>query len=92
MARIARAAVTGRHVPDAEIDDSIARVPRSVKSLAPFVQFHATVDNSAEIPHLVEYCDQEACYCCKEKQWSPLSELLLPGREPHAAKLKGSIG
>lgn len=58
----ARALVTGRHVPVEEIDDSIARVPRSVAMLAPLADFVAVVDNSGKKPHLVQYCDAEECY------------------------------
>ena len=57
-----RAAVTGRHVPEAEIDDSMRRVPAAVGLLAPLADFLAVVDNSADTPHLVEYCDGGTCY------------------------------
>jgi hypothetical protein len=59
---LSRAAVTGRHVPEAEIDDSMRRVPASVGLLAPLADFLAVVDNSADTPHLVEYCDAGTCY------------------------------
>ena len=69
----ARAAVTGRHVPLAEIDDSITRVPASVRRLSPLVDFLAVVDNSAENqPHLVEYCDRGECRLCID-EWSELA-------------------
>ena len=74
---LSRAAVTGRHVPVEEIDDSIRRVPRSVQSLAPLADFIAVVDNSAERPFLVEYCDRDACYTCID-EWDQLSNRLEP--------------
>ena len=68
-----RAAVTGRHVPEHEVDDSILRVPKSVRRLAPFLDFLAVIDNSAEVPHLVEYCDEQGCNLCLD-DWVQLSE------------------
>ena len=68
-----RAATTGRHVPEREIDDSIHRVPKSVRRLAPYLNFLAVIDNSAEVPHLVEYCDEAACHVCLD-DWEVFSE------------------
>ena len=73
-----RAAVTGRHVPVGEIDDSIARVPRSVQQLRTLVDFLAVVDNSADRPYLVEYCDGETCQLCLD-DWGQLSARLAAG-------------
>lgn len=69
---LSRAAVTGRHVPVREIDDSLERVPRSVKLLQPFADFLAVVDNSADRPYLVEYCDRESCRPCFN-EWEQLA-------------------
>lgn len=70
-----RAVITGRHVPISEIDDSIARVPRSVKQLREFLDFLAVVDNSSDRPYLVEYCDREACQVCLD-DWEQLATRL----------------
>ena len=70
-----RAAVTGRHVPEAEIDDSLVRVPPAVRLLAPRVDFLAVVDNSAERPHLVEYCTGETCKLCVD-DWEQIATRL----------------
>lgn len=83
---LSRAAVTGRIVPEAEIDDSMTRVPKAVALLAPQADFIAVVDNSADTPHLVEYCDGETCFVEDEALdgWAELSERLsteLAGRE-----------
>ena len=46
-----RAAVTGRHVPISEIDDSLKRVPRSVGLLAPLVEYaHGHTHPNASLP------------------------------------------
>ena len=79
MERVAhRAAITGRHVPEKEIDDSIARVPRSVALLAPLVSFLAVVDNSGEVPHLVQYCDESSCRMGQD-EWRVFSARLSDG-------------
>ena len=78
-----RAAVTGRHVPISEIDDSIARVPRSVEQLRTRVDFLAVVDNSADKPYLVEYCDNELCQVCLD-DWGQLSARLAEDCEERA--------
>ena len=53
----ARAALTGRHVPPEEIDDSLARVPKSVAQLTPLSRFVAAIDNSEAEPRLVRWSD-----------------------------------
>jgi len=70
-----RAAATGRHVPVREIDDSLARVPRSVDHLRPLADFLAVVDNSGCCPRLVEYCDSDACYPAGD-EWAHLGSKL----------------
>ena len=58
-----RAAATGREVPEHEVLDSIARVPQAVALLANEAAFLAVIDNSAETPQLLKYCDeQQQCY------------------------------
>jgi len=58
-----RAKVTGRIVPECEIEDSLTRVPASIELLAPLTDFLAVVDNSDDhSPTLCEYCDLEACH------------------------------
>lgn len=58
-----RAAATGREVPEHEVRDSIARVPQAVALLAPEAAFLAVIDNSAEAPQLLKYCDErQQCY------------------------------
>ena len=52
-----RALVTGRHVPESEILDSMERVPRSIELLAPLASFVATIDNSMGTPRLVRWLD-----------------------------------
>jgi len=74
-----RAQVTGRHVPAAEIEDSLQRVPASIELLAPLTDFLAVVDNSAEdVPKFVEYCTAEACHLEQEgcDAWSELTSRL----------------
>ena len=78
-----RAQITGRHVPISEIDDSLARVPRSVERLRTAVDFLAVVDNSAGKPFLVEYCDDESCKVCLD-DWGQLSERLEAGCDERA--------
>lgn len=73
-----RAEITGRHVPVSEIDDSITRVPRSVELLRTHCDFLAVVDNSADRPYLVEYCDSESCQVCLD-DWGQLSARLEAG-------------
>ena len=53
----ARAALTGRHVPPEEIDDSLARVPKSVEQLTSLSRFVAAIDNSDAEPRLVRWRD-----------------------------------
>ena len=55
-----RATATGRHVPSEEIVDSLARVPEAVEALAPFARIVAVVDNSSELPKLVDWRDRGA--------------------------------
>jgi len=62
-----RAELTGRHVPEAEILDSLARVPRSVAALAPCAHFLAVIDNSQAEPQLAKWCEQELCYLQKDR-------------------------
>jgi hypothetical protein len=62
-----RADATGRHVPEAEIRDSLERVPRSVAALAPCAHFLAVIDNSGPEPQLAKWCEQELCYLQKDK-------------------------
>ena len=45
-ARLAFSQVTGRIVPECEIEDSLTRVPASIELLAPLTDFLAVVDNS----------------------------------------------
>jgi len=73
-----RAKVTGRHVPPAEIEDSLARVPASIELLAPLTDFLAVVENSGATPTLVDYCDTEACHILPEgcDAWSELTSRL----------------
>lgn len=78
LARVAaRAKATGRHVPIGEIDDSITRVPQSVRELAPLADFIAVVDNSGSCPRLVECCDREACQPADD-EWEQISRLVAP--------------
>lgn len=72
---LGRAAVTGRHVPVSEIDDSIMRVPQSVKLLAPLTDFLALVDNSEFCPRLVRCCDREKCFPGRN-EWAHISRLV----------------
>jgi len=66
-----RAEITGRHVPEAEILDSLRRVPRSVEMLSPHIDFLAVADNSADdnTPHLVSYCDSHTCRLGDDGGW-----------------------
>eukprot|EP00958_Prasinococcus_capsulatus_P021069 scaffold2805_cov202-Prasinococcus_capsulatus_cf.AAC.11 len=58
-----RAARTGRHVPEAEIRDSIARVPRTVAALAPLADFVVYIENNDDRdPRLISHCDGVACF------------------------------
>jgi len=52
-----RGEATGRFVPEAEIWDSITRVPAAVEQLASLCRFVATIDNSTDEPRLVRYRD-----------------------------------
>ena len=52
-----RGELTGRHVPESEIWDSIRRVPDAVEVLAPLCRFVATLDNSSDPPLLVRCRD-----------------------------------
>jgi len=70
----ARASATGRSVPLGEIDDSLARVPQSVRALGPLADFIAVVDNSDRCPRLVQCCDRESCRDA-EDEWEEISRL-----------------
>ena len=73
-----RAQITGRHVPLAELEDSLERVPRSVNALAPLADFLAVVDNSeaSGVPRLTAYCDLDVCMSCGAEEWQQLSNRL----------------
>lgn len=62
-----RAELTGRHVPEAEIRDSLQRVPRSVAALAPCAHFLAVIDNSRHEPQLAKWCEHELCYLQRDR-------------------------
>jgi len=59
---------TGRGVAEAEVLDSLHRVPGSVNLLAPAVQFLAIVNTNGESPKLMCYCDTALCYL-EEDNW-----------------------
>ena len=67
-----RAEMTGRAVPEAEVRDSLARVPKSVEVLCPLVDFLAVIDNTSDdAPELKKYCDADACYL-RPDAWSEI--------------------
>jgi len=70
-----RGEATGRHVPEAEILDSIHRVPLSVARLAPHAEFLAVIDNSNSVPHLTKYCEEDMCYLELDR-WEEITERL----------------
>lgn len=66
-----RAELTGRHVPEAELRDSLLRVPRSVAALAPCAHFLAVIDNSGAEPQLSKWCERELCHF-ETDQWDEI--------------------
>lgn len=66
-----RAELTGRHIPEAELRDSLQRVPRSVAALAPCAHFLAVIDNSGAEPQLEKWCERELCYLQRD-QWDEI--------------------
>jgi len=67
-----RAEQTGRHVPKAEVLDSLSRVPISVNLLAPEAEFLAVIDNSDDAPTLIKHCDTMSCSYSKN-DWPQIS-------------------
>ncbi|CAM9804924.1 unnamed protein product [Ectocarpus fasciculatus] len=57
-----RAEETGRVVPEAEIKDSLYRVPRTVAILMPKADFVAHIKNDGEQPRLTGFCDWQGCH------------------------------
>ena len=55
-----RGELTGRHVPEEEIRDSMHRVPEAVAQLAPLAEFVATIDSSGEEPLLTQWVCNES--------------------------------
>ena len=86
----ARAEETGRHVPRAEVDDSLARVPKSVERLAAQVEFLAGIDNSTDAPQLRSYfCeaddlsrDVDLRAAADDDEWAPLRDHFADGSAP----------
>jgi predicted ABC-type ATPase len=86
----ARAEETGRHVPRAEVDDSLARVPKSVERLAAQVEFLAGIDNSTDAPQLRSYfCeaddlsrDVDLRAAADDDEWAPLRDHFSDGGAP----------
>ena len=80
MRRVSRrATATGRDIPQADILESIRRVPQAVSELSDLVDFYARIENSAEVgtPRLTKYCDRESCYLMGtreevEKGWAEI--------------------
>ena len=52
-----RGQATGRFVPEAEIRDSLRRVPLAVERLRPHCRFVAVIDNSGGVPRLLRWSD-----------------------------------
>eukprot|EP00752_Nemacystus_decipiens_P007227 g6468.t1 len=57
-----RAEETGRVVPEAEIKDSLHRVPRTVAILMPKADFVAHIKNDGDHPRLTGFCDWNGCH------------------------------
>jgi len=65
---------TGRYVGEAEVRDSLERVPRSTRALVPLVDFSAVVEASDDSPRILSYCDSDRCHvdseACYDSGWS----------------------
>jgi len=91
----ARAVATGRHVPDSEIADSLARVPRAVEMLTPYASFVAIIDNSSAVPTLLKWVDNtdfdmRASGSSSRTSLSRLSLNVLPRRQSRSSSSRHS--
>ncbi|EOD33492.1 hypothetical protein EMIHUDRAFT_229624 [Emiliania huxleyi CCMP1516] len=63
---------TGRYVGEAEVRDSLERVPRSTRALVPLVDFSAVASDDS--PRILSYCDSDRCHvgseACYDSGWS----------------------
>ncbi|CAM9995348.1 unnamed protein product [Pylaiella littoralis] len=69
-----RAEETGRVVPDAEIKDSLYRVPRTVAILMPKADFVAYIKNDDDQPRLIGYCDWNGCHRNVLGDWNEIKD------------------
>eukprot|EP00992_Anisonema_acinus_P005541 TRINITY_DN18345_c0_g1_i1.p1 TRINITY_DN18345_c0_g1~~TRINITY_DN18345_c0_g1_i1.p1 ORF type:complete len:441 (+),score=71.15 TRINITY_DN18345_c0_g1_i1:62-1384(+) len=70
----ARELVTGRHVPETEILDSLARVPQSVERLAPLAAFIANITNVGSTPQLSGFCNESVCFRNACDSWEEVAK------------------
>eukprot|EP00903_Cladosiphon_okamuranus_P008902 g8521.t1 len=69
-----RAEETGRVVPEAEIKDSLYRVPRTVAILLPKADFVAYIKNDGDQPRLTGFCDWSGCHRNVLGDWNEVKD------------------
>jgi hypothetical protein len=64
-----REAVSGRHVPEGEILDSLQRVPDAVSTLTPYADFVAHIENEKNEPRLISFTDSDGFHHNNSAGW-----------------------
>mmetsp|Transcript_45570 Transcript_45570/g.114255 ORF Transcript_45570/g.114255 Transcript_45570/m.114255 type:complete len:424 (+) Transcript_45570:573-1844(+) len=76
-----REALTGRHVPEGELRNSLEATPRAVKELSPLSDFVAWIANEGEdktAPKFTKMCDEEACRLLPGDDWEQIRNRFAP--------------
>uniref|UniRef100_A0A6U4UCS5 Uncharacterized protein n=1 Tax=Hemiselmis andersenii TaxID=464988 RepID=A0A6U4UCS5_HEMAN len=85
-----REKLTGRHVPEGELRNSLEATPRAVRALSPKTDFVAWISNEGDdkaAPKFTKMCDDKACWLLPGDDWTGIRNRFAPVEELDCAAM-----